>query len=57
MLIRPPRDPVNALLSFAYALLVKDVTVTLQAVGFDPYLGFMHTPRYGRPALTRAQAG
>mgnify|MGYP001233720780 CR=1 FL=1 len=48
---RPPRDPVNALLSFAYALLVKDVTVTLQAVGFDPYLGFMHTPRYGRPAL------
>ena len=48
---RPPRDPVNALLSFAYALLVKDLTVTLQAVGFDPYLGFLHTPRYGRPAL------
>lgn len=48
---RPPQDPVNALLSFAYALLVKDLTVTLQAVGFDPYLGFLHTPRYGRPAL------
>lgn len=48
---RPPRDPVNALLSFAYALLVKDLTVILQAVGFDPYLGFLHTPRYGRPAL------
>lgn len=48
---RPPRDPVNALLSFAYALLAKDFTVTLQAVGFDPYLGFYHTPRYGRPAL------
>lgn len=48
---RPPRDPVNALLSFGYALLVKDLTVILQAVGFDPYLGFFHQPRYGRPAL------
>lgn len=48
---RPPRDPVNALLSFLYALLVKDLTVTLLAVGFDPYLGFLHRPRYGRPAL------
>lgn len=48
---RPPRDPVNALLSFVYAILVKDLTVTLSAVGFDPYLGFFHRPRYGRPAL------
>lgn len=48
---RPPRDPVNALLSFAYSLLAKDFTVTLQAVGYDPHLGFYHTPRYGRPAL------
>lgn len=48
---RPPRDPVNALLSFAYALLVKDLTVSLLAVGFDPFLGFYHRPRYGRPAL------
>lgn len=48
---RPPRDPVNALLSFAYSMLAKDFTVTLQAVGYDPYLGFYHTPRYGRPAL------
>ncbi len=48
---RPPRDPLNALLSFTYALLVKDVTVTLLAVGFDPFLGFFHRPRYGRPAL------
>jgi CRISPR-associated protein Cas1 len=48
---RPPRDPVNALLSFGYSLLAKDWTLTLQAVGFDPYLGFFHTPRYGRPAL------
>lgn len=48
---RPPPDPVNALLSFVYALLVKDLTVTLTAVGFDPYLGVYHRPRYGRPAL------
>ena len=48
---RPPRDPVNALLSLGYALLSKDVTIKLLAVGFDPYLGFYHQPRYGRPAL------
>lgn len=48
---RPPPDPANALLSFAYALLVKDVTTTLAAVGFDPYLGVLHRPRFGRPAL------
>jgi CRISPR-associated protein Cas1 len=48
---RPPRDPVNALLSFLYALLVKEMTVTLLAAGFDPFLGFYHQPRYGRPAL------
>lgn len=48
---RPPPDPVNALLSFAYALLVKDVTTTLTAVGFDPYFGVYHRPRFGRPAL------
>lgn len=48
---RPPTDPVNALLSFAYTLLVKDWTVVLYAVGLDPMLGFFHAPRYGRPAL------
>lgn len=48
---RPPLDPVNALLSFVYAILVKDITVTLFAVGFDPYLGFFHTAHHGRPAL------
>lgn len=48
---RPPRDPVNALLSFLYAMLAKDLVVTLVGVGFDPYLGFYHQPRYGRPAL------
>ena len=48
---RPPTDPVNALLSYAYALLVRTWTTTLTAVGFDPYRGFYHQPRYGRPAL------
>lgn len=48
---RPPRDPVNALLSLAYAMLTKDMAVTLFSVGFDPYLGFYHSPRYGRPSL------
>lgn len=48
---RPPRDPVNALLSFAYALLTREWTAMVQAVGFDPYRGFYHQPRYGRPAL------
>jgi CRISPR-associated protein Cas1 len=49
---RPPRDPVNALLSLAYALLSKDLTVIAASVGFDPYLGFFHLPRPGRPALS-----
>ena len=48
---RPPSDPVNALLSFAYALLTKTWAVTLSAVGFDVMRGFYHRPRHGRPAL------
>ncbi|OPY52047.1 MAG: CRISPR-associated endonuclease Cas1 [Methanosaeta sp. PtaU1.Bin112] len=48
---RPPKDPLNAVLSYLYGILVKDLFVTLLAVGFDPYLGFYHRPRYGRPAL------
>ncbi len=48
---RPPRDPINALLSFAYSLLTKDFAVTASAVGLDPLLGFYHRPRFGRPAL------
>jgi len=48
---RPPTDPVNALLSFSYSLLVRTFTVTLAGVGFDPYRGYYHQPRYGRPAL------
>lgn len=48
---RPPRDPVNALLSLAYSLLAKDCLLAAHATGFDPYLGFYHQPRFGRPAL------
>src|ERR1035437_1804059 len=48
---RPPRDPVNALVSLGYSLLAKDLTVACYAVGFDPYIGFYHQPRFGRPAL------
>lgn len=48
---RPPRDPVNALLSLAYSMLAKDLTIACYAVGFDPYMGFYHQLRHGRPAL------
>jgi CRISP-associated protein Cas1 len=48
---RPPRDPVNALLSLGYSLLSKDCTIAAYAVGLDPYVGFYHQPRFGRPAL------
>lgn len=48
---RPPTDPVNALLSLAYSVLSKDCALAALAVGFDPYLGFYHQPRFGRPAL------
>lgn len=48
---RPPKDPVNALLSFTYALLVKECLVALWAEGLDPWWGLYHRPRHGRPAL------
>ncbi len=48
---RPPRDPVNALLSMGYSMLAKELTGVCHTVGLDPFLGFMHQPRYGRPAL------
>lgn len=48
---RPPTDPVNAMLSLAYSLLAKDCALAALAVGLDPYLGFYHQPRFGRPAL------
>ncbi|MDW5592987.1 CRISPR-associated endonuclease Cas1 [Conexibacter stalactiti] len=48
---RPPRDPVNALLSFVYAMLVKDAVTALLAAGLDPYIGLYHRSGFGRPAL------
>ena len=48
---RPPRDPVNALLSFAYSMLAREWVTACRAVGFDPYLGFFHAPHYNRPSL------
>lgn len=48
---RPPTDAVNCLLSFCYALLTKELLAACLVVGFDPYLGLLHRPRFGRPAL------
>ncbi len=48
---RPPTDPVNAMLSLAYAMLTRHLTVALATVGLDPYRGFFHASRYGKPAL------
>ena len=48
---RPPRDPVNALLSLGYSMLTKDLTIACYSVGFDPMMGYYHQPRFGRPAL------
>ncbi len=48
---RPPLDPLNALLSFCYSMLVKDLVAVTLGVGFDPYLGVYHRSRYGRPSL------
>lgn len=48
---RPPKDPINAMLSYAYGMLVKDCTVALAAAGFEPCLGIYHQQRPGRPAL------
>jgi CRISPR-associated protein Cas1 len=48
---RPPRDPINALLSFGYSLLARECYSAVLKVGFDPSLGFLHKPRPGRPGL------
>ncbi len=48
---RPPPDPVNALMSLGYTLLGQGMTAALEAVGLDPYEGFFHADKYGRPAL------
>lgn len=48
---RPPKDPANCLLSFAYTLLTHECQSALETVGLDPYVGFMHTDRPGRVSL------
>lgn len=48
---RPPKDPVNAMLSFGYSLLAKDAAGAAVRVGFDPFCGFYHSMKYGRPSL------
>ena len=48
---RPPKDPVNAMLSFVYTLLASEVQSALETVGLDPYVGFLHTLRPGRASL------
>lgn len=48
---RPPRDPVNAMLSLVYSLLTKDCVVAATTVGLDPHLGFYHQVKPGKPAL------
>ncbi len=48
---RPPRDPVNALLSFGYALLLHQCIAAVQMVGLDAYIGYLHSSQYSKPAL------
>ena len=48
---RPPTDAVNALLSYGYTLLTSQAGSALQIVGFDQYVGYLHSSTYGRPAL------
>ena len=48
---RPPKDPINAILSFLYAMLTRQAMTITSMVGLDPYLGFLHMPKYGKPSL------
>lgn len=48
---RPPRDPINAMLSFGYTLLVGELVSACEIAGLDPDMGFLHSPRWGRPSL------
>lgn len=48
---RPPKDAVNAMLSFAYTLIANDLSAALETIGLDPYVGFLHTLRPGRTSL------
>lgn len=49
---RPPRDPINAVLSFLYAIVLTEITGALESVGLDPQIGFLHGVRPGRPSLS-----
>jgi CRISP-associated protein Cas1 len=48
---RPPRDPVNALLSYGYTILLNQISSAICTVGLDPYIGYLHSSQYGKPAL------
>ena len=48
---RPPKDPINAVLSFGYVVVGAEIQALLDGIGFDPYLGFYHVADYGRPSL------
>ena len=48
---RPPKDPINAIISLGYTFLTKEIASTLEAESFEPYLGFLHGIRYGRKSL------
>jgi CRISP-associated protein Cas1 len=49
---RPPRDPANALLSYGYTILLSQITSAVCTVGLDPYVGYLHSSQYGKPALS-----
>ncbi|KOC47198.1 hypothetical protein ADU90_09205 [Clostridium botulinum] len=48
---RPPKDPINAMLSFGYVLLSNDICSAISSIGLDPHIGFLHRLRYGRTSL------
>ncbi len=48
---RPPTDPINAALSFGYTILANNVSAAIQSVGLDPFVGYLHSSQYGKPAL------
>lgn len=50
---RPPRDPVNAMMSFVYAILGQDISAALNGVGLDPQVGYLHSDRPGRDSLAQ----
>jgi len=48
---RPPTDPINALLSFGYSLLTNQAASAVNVVGLDPFVGYLHSSQYGKPAM------